>query len=177
MGGESNSFHSLPNPAEGQNNIQSASTWLSPALLSSCHLSPAERVAVQLPLSTSPCYWRQHGSCREPWNGCQVFPLIHKHTISFDTLLMRLQKIMNISLCEKKKDMWKKYLSIVEEPRRNYINELLHRVLSSEPSDNEDYIWQGVQVLMSRLRTKATVNSMEGLHDQIWLFQKDELLK
>lgn len=129
---EISSYHPLRNATEGQNSIRSASTQLSPALLCSCHLSPAEHAAMQLPQSTPLCCWRQYGSCRELWDGCQVFSLIHKHTISSDTLLMRLSEMMNISLYEKK-TFWRKGFSTAEEHRRTYINELLHRVFSDRP--------------------------------------------
>lgn len=55
MGDESSLFHLLPNSTEGQNNIQSTPSQLSPALLYSCHLSPAECAAMQLPQSTPSC--------------------------------------------------------------------------------------------------------------------------
>lgn len=47
--------------------------------------------------------------------------------------------------------------------------------LQTEETGYQDCIWKGVQVLNSYVRKKA--NSMEGLDDQIWLFQKDAFLK
>lgn len=75
--------------------------------LSSAH--PCFTALIYPLLNMLPCSFHNQplhvGSCRELWDGYQVLSLIHKRTVSSDTL---------------------KSFSTAEEPRRTCINELLH---------------------------------------------------